>query len=123
MAGPARRWAGRHQPRRSTNTYSWQHRLVLISRRAWPTRHELEMEVFSYIEGFYNTRRRHSKLNNLSPATSRNPTDTKRGARLTGVTSVTRWALGGVELRLLPAESPFGFRHPHALLGAQPDQI
>ncbi len=25
------------------------------------------MEVFSYIEGFYNTRRRHSKLNNLSP--------------------------------------------------------
>ncbi len=39
----------------------------LVSRRAWPTRHELEMEVFSYIEGFYNTRRRHSKLNNLSP--------------------------------------------------------
>jgi putative transposase len=24
------------------------------------------MEVFSYIEGFYNTRRRHSKLNNLT---------------------------------------------------------
>jgi transposase InsO family protein len=39
----------------------------LVYRRAWPTRHELEMEVFSYIEGFYNTRRRHSKLNNLSP--------------------------------------------------------
>src|SRR3954466_5873761 len=31
--------------------------------------------------------------------------------------------LAGVELRLLPAESPFGFRHPHALLGAQPDQV
>ena len=40
----------------------------LIYRKVWPTRHELEMEVFSYIEGFYNTRRRHSKLNNLSPA-------------------------------------------------------
>ena len=40
----------------------------LIYRRSWPTRHELEMEVFSYLEGFYNTRRRHSKLNNLSPA-------------------------------------------------------
>ena len=26
------------------------------------------MEVFSYIEGFYNPRRRHSQLDNLSPA-------------------------------------------------------
>ena len=25
------------------------------------------MEVFSYLEGFYNTRRRHSRLGNLSP--------------------------------------------------------
>jgi transposase InsO family protein len=40
----------------------------LIYRRSWPTRHELEMEVFSYLEGFYNTRRRHSRLGNLSPA-------------------------------------------------------
>ncbi|MGY2004630.1 IS3 family transposase [Blastococcus sp. SYSU DS1024] len=40
----------------------------LVYRRAWPTRHELEMEVFSYIEGFYNTRRRHSRLDNVSPA-------------------------------------------------------
>lgn len=38
-----------------------------IYRRAWPTRHEPEMEVFSYIEGFYNARRRHSRLGNLSP--------------------------------------------------------
>jgi transposase InsO family protein len=34
----------------------------LIYTRAWPSRHELEMEVFSYIEGFYNPRRRHSRL-------------------------------------------------------------
>jgi len=27
-----------------------------------------EMEVFSYIEGFYNPRRRHSRLGSLSPA-------------------------------------------------------
>jgi Integrase core domain len=40
----------------------------LVYRRAWPTRHEREMEVFSYIEGFYNPRRRHSRLDNLSPA-------------------------------------------------------
>ncbi|SFU08393.1 hypothetical protein SAMN05660657_05520 [Geodermatophilus amargosae] len=26
------------------------------------------MEVFSYIEGFYNPRHRHSRLDNLSPA-------------------------------------------------------
>jgi putative transposase len=38
----------------------------LVYRRSWPTRHELEMEVFSYIEGFYNPRRRHSRLGNLS---------------------------------------------------------
>ena len=39
----------------------------LIYRRSWETRHELEMEVFSYIEGFYNPVRRHSRLDNLSP--------------------------------------------------------
>ncbi len=39
----------------------------LIYRRSWRTRHELAMEVFPYLEGFYNTRRRHSRLNNLSP--------------------------------------------------------
>ncbi|GIJ06785.1 IS3 family transposase [Spirilliplanes yamanashiensis] len=41
----------------------------LVYTRSWPTRHELEMEVFSYIEGFYNPRRRHSRLGNVSPAT------------------------------------------------------
>lgn len=39
----------------------------LVHRRSWPTRHELEREVFSYLEGFYNSRRRHSRLGNLSP--------------------------------------------------------
>jgi putative transposase len=51
----------------------------LVYRRSWPTRHELEMEVFSYIEGFYNPRRRHSRLGNLSPDTYEKihrPTDT-----------------------------------------------
>src|SRR4051794_10268044 len=40
----------------------------LIYRRARPTRHQLEMEVFSYMKGFCNPRRRHSRLHNLSPA-------------------------------------------------------
>jgi hypothetical protein len=57
-AGPPSRYRYRRTLRLKTE---------LIDRRSWPTRHELEMEVFSYLEGFYNTRRRHSRLNNLSP--------------------------------------------------------
>lgn len=38
-----------------------------LNRRAWPTRDEAEVAVFSYVEGFYNRRRRHSTLGYLSP--------------------------------------------------------
>ena len=47
----------------------------LVYRRAWPTRYELEMEVFSFTEGFYNPIRRHSGW-----ATSA-PPPTKRRSR------------------------------------------
>ncbi len=40
----------------------------LVHRRPWPTRAGLQTSVFGYIEGFYNTRRRHSTLGQLSPA-------------------------------------------------------
>lgn len=40
----------------------------LISRRSWPTKAELRPEVFEFIEGFYNRKRRHSYLGWLSPA-------------------------------------------------------
>jgi putative transposase len=40
----------------------------LIDTRSWPTREGLRHAAFSYIEGWYNTRRRHSSLNYLSPA-------------------------------------------------------
>ena len=40
----------------------------LIYRRKWPERQELKTEVFEYIEGFYNRKRRHSKLGWISPA-------------------------------------------------------
>jgi len=40
----------------------------LVHRRSWPTRRELISEVFEFIEGFYNTTRRHSTLGYLSPA-------------------------------------------------------
>jgi putative transposase len=44
------------------------------------------MEVFSYLEGFCNTRRRHSRLGNLSRTDYDDASDTERGVRLTGVT-------------------------------------
>jgi putative transposase len=40
----------------------------LIDRRSWPTRQEVRVAVYDYIEGFYNLRRRHSALGYLSPA-------------------------------------------------------
>lgn len=40
----------------------------LVHRRSWPTRRDLTGEIFEYIEGFYNTTRRHSTLGFLSPA-------------------------------------------------------
>jgi transposase InsO family protein len=39
----------------------------LLDRSSWPTRRELATEVFDFIEGFYNLRRRHSTLGYLSP--------------------------------------------------------
>ena len=41
--------------------------LELLDRRRWETRHELAQAIFEYIEAFYNTQRRHSGLNYLTP--------------------------------------------------------
>jgi transposase InsO family protein len=40
----------------------------LIHRQPWPTRKAAHQATFEYIEGWYNTRRRHSSLGYLSPA-------------------------------------------------------
>jgi putative transposase len=40
----------------------------LIHRRSWPNRQSARTAIFEYIEGFYNTRRRHSALGHLSPS-------------------------------------------------------
>lgn len=40
----------------------------LLDRSDWPTREGLANAIFSFIEGFYNPRRRHSTLGYLSPA-------------------------------------------------------
>jgi len=40
----------------------------LLDRRPWPTRASAHRAIFSWIEGWYNTRRRHSTLDYHSPA-------------------------------------------------------
>lgn len=40
----------------------------LLYRNSWPTKQAVRTAIFEYIEGFYNTRRRHSALGYLSPA-------------------------------------------------------
>jgi putative transposase len=40
----------------------------LIDRRSWPTKTDARMALFTYIEGWYNPRRRHSALGQISPA-------------------------------------------------------
>lgn len=40
----------------------------LIDRRAWQTKTEARLALFTYIEGWYNPRRRHSALGQISPA-------------------------------------------------------
>ena len=39
----------------------------LLDRGRWPTRRALATEIFSYIEGFYNRKRRHPALGGLRP--------------------------------------------------------
>ncbi|PWR09955.1 hypothetical protein DKT69_30000 [Micromonospora sicca] len=39
----------------------------LLHRQAWPTRKAARQAIFEYVEGWYNTRRRHSSLGYLSP--------------------------------------------------------
>ena len=44
----------------------------LIDRRSWQTKTEARLALFTYIEGWYNPRRRHSALGHRSPATFEN---------------------------------------------------
>jgi putative transposase len=39
----------------------------LLVRHSFPTRNAARLALFDYIEGFYNTHRRHSALDYLSP--------------------------------------------------------
>ena len=41
--------------------------LELLDRRSWTTRAELAPAIFEWIEGWYNPRRRHTSIGDLSP--------------------------------------------------------
>ena len=54
----------------------------LIHRRSWPSKAEARTAIFSYIEAFYNRRRRHSRLGMRSPADFETSTRIDRGTGL-----------------------------------------
>ena len=39
----------------------------LIGRRSWRTHSEARLAIFEFIEGWYNSRRRHSSIGGISP--------------------------------------------------------
>ena len=49
----------------------------LIHRQPWPTHTAARQAIFEYIEGWYNTRRRHSSLGYQSPAAYENGTNVR----------------------------------------------
>lgn len=49
----------------------------LLDPRSWPSHAAARAAIFDYIEGWYNTRRRHSTLGYLSPAAYENTTATQ----------------------------------------------
>ena len=51
----------------SVETFFKSLKAELIWRQEWPTRRQAETAIFQYINGFYNTRRRHSYLGGISP--------------------------------------------------------
>ncbi|WP_222927467.1 IS3 family transposase [Qipengyuania marisflavi] len=51
----------------SVETFFKSLKAELIWRQSWPTRRQAEAAIFQYINGFYNTRRRHSYLGGISP--------------------------------------------------------
>ena len=103
----------------------------LVYRRSWPTRQELCSEVFEYIEGFYNPRRRHSTLEMLSPVefeeqhASRGPapTPTRKTSEVDPAVAEVGHprprARGKRHQRQRRVEDPSGFQHQQRLLQRQ----
>jgi len=61
----------------------------LIKRHSWPTRRDARLAVFTWIEGWYNPRRRHSALGHQSPVRfEMQQAEYSAEAALSGVSSV-----------------------------------
>ena len=56
-------------------------RTELVYARAWHSRHELELEAFSYAEGFYDPRRQHTVWETSAPTPPRRSVDRPDGHR------------------------------------------
>lgn len=76
----------------------------LIDRRSWPTKTEARLALFTYIEGWYNPRRRHSALGQISPANfernhtpSKHPRPSSSEHDLTTVGACVAWATPPVD--------------------------
>jgi putative transposase len=80
----------------------------LIDRRKWETKTEARLALFTYIEGWYNPRRRHSALGHTSPAAfeARNSEKMRRHAqRIDPDVSPENPYRSKLELRSLPRAS------------------
>jgi putative transposase len=71
----------------------------LIHRRSWPTKAQARVAIFEYIEGFYNRRRRHSRLGMLSPVDYENRT------LMTGRTSLAASRLAPTDRKIIQTTS------------------
>ena len=56
-----------HTTMQSASRFWGSMQIELLNRRPWTTRLELTMAIVDWIEEFYNRRRRHSSLGNISP--------------------------------------------------------
>ena len=66
-AGRDSRAKGNCYDNASVETFFKSLKAELIWRQKWPTRRWAEAAIFQYINGFYNTRCRHSYLDGISP--------------------------------------------------------
>ncbi len=64
---PSMSGKGNYYDNASVETFFKSLKAELIWRQSWPTRRQADAAIFQYINGFYNSRRRHSYLGGISP--------------------------------------------------------
>jgi putative transposase len=56
----------------------------LLHRHSWPTRFDAELAIFDFVEAFYNRKRRHSTIGQVSPEVFEQRYRSKGSCQLTG---------------------------------------